>query len=202
MGSRQRRPGTTRTGRLVRGRRLDRNPLRRACDRAETLVLLLLAAVFLAGAPLAALAAGGWAHAAAQRAELAQAASRRQVTAVILAAPGKSTVGAWDLASMTQARWTSPAGALVTGQLPVTSGTAASTTVPIWVTGDGQLASHPVSAGQVASAALLGEAAGVAALTLVLGLGAGLARWSLNRRRMADWDNDWRATGPRWTTRA
>src|SRR5579862_8985936 len=34
-------------GRLVRGRRLDRNPLRRTSDRAESLVLILLVAGFL-----------------------------------------------------------------------------------------------------------------------------------------------------------
>ena len=63
MGSKERKPRATLTGRFVRGRRFDRNPLRRAADRAETIVLALLLVAFLVGAPLAALASGAWAHA-------------------------------------------------------------------------------------------------------------------------------------------
>jgi hypothetical protein len=37
--------------RLLRGRRLDRNPLRRGSDRAETIVLGALLAGFLAAGP-------------------------------------------------------------------------------------------------------------------------------------------------------
>ena len=97
MGSKERKPRATLTGRFVRGRRFDRNPLRRAADRAETIVLALLLVAFLVGAPLAALASGAWAHAMAQRAELAQAASRRQVTAVVLTAAGRRQLdhGTW-----------------------------------------------------------------------------------------------------------
>jgi len=29
-----------------------------------------------------------------------------------------------------------------------------------------------------------------------------VARRALDKRRMAAWDAEWRATGPRWTTRA
>jgi hypothetical protein len=68
---------TSRLGRLVRGRRLDRNPLRRACDRAETVVLGALIAGFLAAAPFAAHAAGNWAYAASAR----EALTRSQLSA-------------------------------------------------------------------------------------------------------------------------
>jgi len=54
---------TTWLGRMARGRRPDRNPLRRASDRIETAVLGLLAAAFLAAAPFAAHVAGHWASA-------------------------------------------------------------------------------------------------------------------------------------------
>src|SRR5215469_311228 len=47
----------------VRGWWPDRNPLRRRCDRAEAALVTVLVAVFLAGAPLLALAAG-WLRAA------------------------------------------------------------------------------------------------------------------------------------------
>ena len=71
-------------GRLLRGRRLDRNPLRRGSDRAETVVLGALLAAFLAAAPFAAQAAGGWAHALAARQAQAQRADLSQVTATLL----------------------------------------------------------------------------------------------------------------------
>jgi hypothetical protein len=58
----------TRTGRprgltrLARALRLDRNPLRRATDRAEAWIRVGLLAVFLIAGPMAALGAGHWAY--------------------------------------------------------------------------------------------------------------------------------------------
>ena len=48
--------------RLVRGFGLDRNPLRRASDRAEAWIRAGLLAVFLIAGPMAALSAGHWAY--------------------------------------------------------------------------------------------------------------------------------------------
>ena len=205
MGSKERKPRSTLTGRCIRGRRFDRNPLRRAADRAETVALVLLLVAFLVGAPLAALASGAWAHTVAQRAELAQAASRHQVTAVVLttaAAPTAPTIGSSDQTSVVRARWTAPDGTVVKGEMPVLNGTRVGATVPVWATRDGQLTSHPMSDSQVASLADLGEIVGATAVALLLALVGVLARRSLDKRRMAAWDADWQATGPRWTTRA
>jgi hypothetical protein len=202
MSGKERRPTATLAGRFVRGRRFDHNPLRRTADRAETVVLALLLVAFLVGAPLAALASGAWAHAMAQRAELAQTASRRQVTAVVLTAAGTPTVGSWGEDSAVQARWTAPDGTVVKGELPVPVGTRVGATVRAWTTRGGQLTSHPMDASQVASLADLGEIVGATAVALLLALVGVLARWSLDKRRMAEWDADWQATGPRWTTRA
>src|SRR5579863_8657408 len=99
----QRSPGSSWLGRLLRGRRLDRNPLRRGSDRAETAMLGVLLAVFLAGAPFAAYAAGNWTSAAAAREAQAQQAALRQVPATLLqeAAPWSAT----DYGSGATARW-------------------------------------------------------------------------------------------------
>ena len=202
MGSKERKARATPAGRFVRGRRFDRNPLRRPADRAETIVLALLLVAFLVGAPLAALASGTWAHAMAQRVELAQAASRRQVAAVVLTPAGALTGGSWNLTSVTRARWTAPDGTVVTSELPVPVGTSAGATVDVWTTRDGQLTSHPIGESQVASLADLGEIAGAATVAVLLALVGVLARWSLDKRRMAAWEADWQSTGPRWTTRA
>jgi len=202
MDSKERKPRATLAGRFVRGRRFDRNPLRRSADRAETIVLALLLAALLVGAPLAALASGAWAHAIAQRTEIAQTASRRPVPALVLTAATVPTDGSWSLVSVAKARWTAPDGALVTGELPVPVGTNVGATVRVWVTRDGQLTSPPVTESQVASAADLGAMAGAAAVAVLLALVGVLGRRSLDKRRMAAWDADWVSTEPRWTTRA
>ena len=48
--------------RLARALGLDRNPLRRATDRAEAWIRIGLLAVFLIAGPMAALGAGHWAY--------------------------------------------------------------------------------------------------------------------------------------------
>jgi len=202
MGSKERKPRATLAGRFVRGRRLDRNPLRRPADRVETIAAALLLMALLVGAPLAALASGTWARTMAQRAEVAQAASRHQVTAVVLTAAGPATPGSWNLTSMTPARWTAPDGTVVTRDLPVPAYTSAGMTVRVWTTRDGQLTSPPMGESEVANLTDLGQVAGAASVAVLLTLVAVLARRSLDKRRMAGWEADWQSTGPRWTTRA
>jgi hypothetical protein len=191
-------------GRFVRGRRPDRNPLRRASDRVETVVLAVLVTAFLAAAPFVAQASAGWARAAAQQAQAAQEASWHQVPAVVLKTG--STVqggGGWTaLQVQAQARWRAPDGKVVTGQIPVSPRTAAGATVRVWTTSDGQLTEPPMGDSQVAGTAGFASALSVTALAVLLVITGTLARWALEKRRMASWDAEWRATEPRWTTRA
>jgi len=70
-----RNPRSTWLGRLLRGRRFDRTALRRGSDRAETVMLGVLLAAFLAGAPFAAHSAGSWTYASSTREEQALAAA-------------------------------------------------------------------------------------------------------------------------------
>lgn len=184
--------------RFLRGRQFDRNPLRRPADRAETILLPLLLVAFLVGAPLAALASGAWAHAIAQRAEVAQTASRR----VVRTAAGVPTSESGNLVSVTQARWTAPDGRVVTSELPVPAGTDAGAAVRVWTTRDGLLTAPPITESQVASAADLGAMAGAATVAVLLVVVGIQALRSLDKRRMAAWEADWESTEPRWTTRA
>ncbi len=195
-----REPGVTPLGRFVRGCRLDRNPLRRVTDRVETVVLTVLVAVFLIGAPFAALATGAWVHGMAQRAQLAQEASRRQVTAVVLAVTGPT--GGGNLAWQAQARWRAPDGQEVTREVPVAAGTAVGEKLPVWTDRTDDFVTAPLADSQIAGQTACGEALGVIILAGTLTLTGALARWTLNKRRMAAWDADWQVTGPRWTTRA
>jgi hypothetical protein len=187
--------------RFLRGRRLDRNPLRRASDRVETVVLALLVAAFLAGLPFAAGAAGAVTRAVAGRVQAVQRATRSEVPAILLRAAPLSTAAPGVLPDVA-ARWTAPDGVRRTGQVSVLPGTPAGTTVRVWVTRDGQLTGPPMPDSQVCGQVALAEAGAGAALALVLCLAGLLARRSLDRRRAAAWDEEWRVTGPRWTTRA
>jgi hypothetical protein len=189
-------PRSTRLGRLLRGLRPDRNPLRRGTDRAETALLAGLLAVFLAGAPLAAYGAGSWAYATSAREAQAQQAVSHQVRATLLqAAPG------WDAAGIgadVQARWTAPDGQVRTGQVYAPDGAAAGSTVSIWVNRSGQITDVPLQRSQVQGRAQLSAAIAVV-VTAVLLVMAGLAgRWLLDRRRLAGWDAEWLAAGTRW----
>jgi hypothetical protein len=193
-------PRVTRMGRFARGRRPDRNPLRRGSDRAETAVLAVLIIAFVAAAPFTALATGAWVHAIAHRVQVTQQASWHQVTAVLLnAAPAVS--GKIRVLPQVKARWTAPDGKTATGQVSVQPGTRAGTTVPVWTTRDGQLTDPPLQDSQVADQVVSAEMAGVLVLAITLTVTGLLARRALDKRRMAAWDADWRTTEPRWTTR-
>lgn len=201
MSARQRSGRVTRLGRFVRGRRPDRNPLRRASDRVETAMLALLVIAFLAAAPFTAQAAGAWAGGMARHAQLTEEASWREVPARVLKV-GSTTQGGGGYAALdseAQARWTAPDGAVITGEIPVPFGTAAGATVPLWVTRDGQLTDQPLEGSQVTGDTVLAGMFGVIALATLLVITGMLARRALDKRRMAAWDAEWRATGPRWT---
>ena len=196
-----RRLGTSWLARLLRGRRLDRNPLRRGSDRAETVVLGALLAAFLAAAPFTAHVAGSWAHASAVRDAQAQRASLHQVTATLVrAAPVLSSYGsASDFA--VEARWRAPDGRVRTGELLVTATTAAGHSTRIWVDQAGRLTGPPMSGDQVAGRAQLAVGVAVGGLAVLLIMAAWLVRRGIDRRRMAAWDADWLANGPRWSPR-
>ncbi len=116
--------------RLLRGRRPDRNPLRRGSDRAETAILGVLLAAFLVGAPFAAHAAGSWTYATAAREAQLQQATTYQVPATLLQTALPWNAGAYG--GEANARWKAPDGQARTGQIFVAGGGAAGSTVMVW----------------------------------------------------------------------
>jgi hypothetical protein len=95
-----------RAARAVRGLWPDRNPLRRTVDRVEAMVVGGLVVAFLAGVPLAAVAAGHVIYSVGSRTAQSQQATWRQVPAV-LAAPAP---GYRQYQVTAQASWTAPDG--------------------------------------------------------------------------------------------
>jgi hypothetical protein len=200
MGTRDRAIRATRLGRFVRGRRPDRNPLRRGSDRVETVVLALLVIVFLTAAPFAALASGSWALARAHQAQLVERASSYQVPAVVLKLDTPSGGAYADLGA--QARWTAHNGRVITGEIPVPLGMAVGSTQWLWTTANGELTNPPLQDSQVTGQAHVAEGFAVVTLAVLLAITGLVTRWTLDKRRMAAWEAEWRATGPRWTTHA
>lgn len=183
-------------GRLLRGLRPDRNPLRRGTDRAETAMLAGLLAAFLAGAPFAAHAAGSWTYATSVREAQAQQAVSHQVQATLLqAAPGWGAAG---IGSDVKARWTAPDGQVRTGLVYAPDGAAAGSTVAIWVSQTGQISDAPLQPSQVQGRTELAEGIAVAVVAVVLLIVGVAGRWALDRRRLAGWDAEWLAAGTRW----
>jgi hypothetical protein len=195
----RRNPSTTWAGRLLRGRRPDRNPLRRGSDRAETAVFGVLLAAFIAAAPFTAYSAGSWSHAISAHQEHVQQTSSQQVTAVLLEAPinwGSYTYGSAP-GPEADASWQAPNGQVQTGLVPVPASARAGSKVLVTINRAGQL-SVPLSSSEVAERASLAEGLAVAVLAIVLIVAGRLTRWALDRRRLAGWDADWLATEPRW----
>jgi hypothetical protein len=192
-------PRSTWLSRLLRGQRPDRNPLRRGSDRAETAILGVLLAAFLAGAPFAANAAGSWTYATTAREAQLQQATTYQVPATLVqtALPGSVSVYGGEA----NARWRAPDGQVRTGQVFVPSGAAVGSTVMVWTNRAGQLTDSPLMHTQVVGRAVMSRVLAVAALGVLLIAVGMLARRALDKRRLAAWDADWLATGPRWSSR-
>ena len=190
MGSRQQNVRVTRLGRFVRGRRPDRNPLRRASDRLETAVLALLVITFLIAAPFAALAVGSWTLARAQQAQFAEQASSYHVPAQVLRLDAPSSGAYGDPGA--QARWTAHNGTVITGDITAPLGTATGSTQQLWTTADGQVTNPPLEDSQVTGQAYFAEAYTVFTLAVLLTITGLVTRWTLDKRRMAAWDAEWR----------
>ncbi len=79
----------------------------------------------------------------------------------------------------------------------VPGGAAAGSTVQVWINRSGQQAGPPLAPGQITGRAQLAEELTVIALVIV----GWLIHRRLNARRLAGWDADWLAHGPRWSPR-
>lgn len=180
----------------------DGNPLRRGIDRMERAVWILLAAGFLATAPLLAPMAGRAAQSTGAG-QVRHERSWREVNAVLLErAPDHFGSYSSSTAVWVRGRWRSPDGQVMTGMIPAEPGTPAGAVVPIWVDHSGQLTGgQPLSAQLVSARVVAVDVLAVAGLAVLALLIAAGVRWLTNRRRMTYWAIEWDCFGPRWSTR-
>jgi len=178
---------------------LDRNPLRRKSDRIEAWILLVLTVAFL---PMSIVTAVGASHWAEQSARCEYAAQRLQeVSAVLLqAAPATDPAVDGSASVLVRARWPVDRATHI-GDIAVVPGTARGTTVQIWITKNGNVATPPLTSAQIDARVVAGIVLAPMAVALALWLLLCLVRWPLNRRRLASWAASWTSVGPRWTQR-
>jgi hypothetical protein len=103
--------------------------------------------------------------------------------------------------AVTLARWRAPDEHARTGEVFVTAGTLAGGTVRAWVDRTGQLANPPLTRDQVSGRIQLAAGTAVVGLAVVLAAAGWLTRHFLDRRRLAGWEAEWLANGPRWNPR-
>jgi hypothetical protein len=193
-------PPTTRWMKLARRLGRDPNPLRRRSDVLEAWLLPAAVVVFLVLCPLVAGLTGMVLradNAAAQRAQQ----SWHSVPAVLLrAAPGPeftdNGANAWTV--WEPARWTAD-GRQHTGSIPVAAGSAAGSKQTVWLDSRGRVQVPPLTPARLGTTVDAAMLISAGALAVVVGILTLLARWFLDRRRLAGWEADWLAVGPTWS---
>ena len=179
----------------------DHNPLRRRLDVIDGWLLPTVIAAFITLGPLLAGGIGLWMHAdnaAAQRAQR----SWHEVRAVLLQpvpGPAMSGNGSNSWLVWAPARWTAD-GRTQTGNVPAPAGTSKDAVVPVWLNRAGHVQVPPLSAGAARDRIVVAALFALASLAVLLTILAALARWLIDRRRLAGWEAAWRSVGPRWSS--
>ncbi|MBC2907620.1 hypothetical protein [Streptomyces cupreus] len=183
-------PGTT-----LRWWRWRHNVLKRRIDVVEAWLVLVMWLCAASGGVLAGLVAGTASAESLERQRI----ERQEVPAVLLqdAEPrAKGRMGSPPV--WATVRWTGADGSRHTGQTRVKPGTEAGTRITVWVDTPGRLTTRPlsISAGPLQATAT-GALAATFAVSVVLG-GGQAVHWLLDRRRLRQWDEEWKRADTRW----
>lgn len=184
--------------RFARWLGLDRNPLRRRCDRVEALVRLVAVLGVMVAVVLGVML-GIRAYGNGLKTEAQQRHERHQVTATLIdevAAPRLSPAGA--AVGHVRARWQAPDGNVWEGTIDASASKHAGDTVKIWTDERGALAPRPQDRETtVVSAITVGVGVPLAAATLLAMLVA--ATRAVNQRRAKRaWEAQWTVVEPTW----
>ncbi|MFI9809210.1 hypothetical protein ACIHEJ_33515 [Streptomyces sp. NPDC052301] len=174
-----------------------RNPVRRHSDVVEAWIVLAVWALALLGGVLAGVVA-------AQVTDSASAARRAHVHPVsaVLADDAARTppagAGNDDGRVWATVRWTGADGSVHTGLAKIFPGAPVGSRLTVWTDRTGRIVSPPPSGTEatlqaVLTGALVAPLAGATAWA-----GGRLIRARLLRRRLAEWDEEWKQVGPEW----
>ncbi|MFJ4201162.1 hypothetical protein ACIP2Y_16230 [Streptomyces sviceus] len=172
-----------------------RNPLRRRSDVVEGWIVLAAWVLAVLGGLFAGVGAG----LAMEDGLAARRAALHTVSAVLTEnADRMATVTTEGSAETVRAkvRWSSPDGSTRTGLARVERGTAAGTSVTVWVDRSGEVVRAPLTAAEARlQSVLTGVLVAAGTAGLVLG-GGRLALLRLERRRLRDWETEWARVAP------
>lgn len=185
--------------RLARWLGLDRNPLRRTCDRVEA-ALRLIVLLGIVVAVIAGINMGMRAYDQGLRVEQEHKRTRQQVPAVLiqdLTRPGVAPAGG-VIPGRARAEWKAPDGSLRRGLVEVDPARRTGDTVLVWVDRSGDLTRPPQDRGTTTAAAISSglavPLAAVAISTVLL-----VATRVVNQRRAARrWEAEWTIVEPSW----
>jgi hypothetical protein len=172
-----------------------RSPLLRRADRIEAAIMAGLVAVFLIAGPLLAIVAARMTDAGDIRQQQAER-SWREVPATVLGVAGRPD--SWGGPGL-RARWAGPDGRQRTGVVPAATPVNAGRQLRIWVNPAGQVTYQPIARWEIDRDLALAAVTVPLALGFVLYLGGGCVRLVARRRRLAGWEQEWRAVGPQWS---
>jgi hypothetical protein len=188
-------PPTTVT--RVRLWRWKRNPLKRHCDVVEAWIVLV---TWLLAAAAGVFTGQDAAHSmdeafSARRAEV------HPVSAVLTDAAARTPPtesGYEDGRVWATVRWTAADGTVHTDRAKVVPGTPAGSSVTVWADRANHMVSPPASRAEamlqtVLAGVLVAQVAGT-----TVWVGGRLVRARLVRRRLAEWDEEWRRVEPEW----
>ena len=158
--------------------------------------------VFLVGAPIAALAAGRWAGAAALQVARSQHTSWRQVPAVLLANSPESVDVGYGGVSLPEvrARWTAPDGTARRGYVRGCQRYPGGQHRADLGQPGRRLTGPPLRHDQVTGQEMLAMVIAPFALAGFLLGAAALGLQAVDRRRLDAWGAEWRGVGPRWSS--
>jgi hypothetical protein len=179
---------------------LGSGPLKRTSDTVESVSRVVVLLVVLLSVP------GALAVGTAVRSDLAatarqQAEERTRVTAVVTA----DAVAPADASPRTRvpvpARWTSPGGEPVEGEVPARPTTRTGDTLTLWTTADGRRSDEPMTPAEVRRSTLVLVGAGwTGSVGAVVLLHTALCRL-LDRLRDRRWTREWARVEPTWSRR-
>ena len=190
----------------VRDWRRRPNPLRRRSDVVEAWTVLAVAVLLLVGTPLAGVLTAWWAHGQARAMAAEQRADRHLVQAEVVGrAPSSGSLS--SVYSGTQhsyratVRWTEPGAAPHTATARVPSDTREGEKVGVWLDSRGRNVPSPVDDAAVWQHTVSFGVCSAGGTVAVVLCAHWAARQAAMRHRLAEWEEAWARTEPRWTRR-
>jgi len=184
--------------RFARWLGLDRNPLRRRCDRVEA-VVRLVAVLGIVAAIVSGVMLGMREYGKGLKTEAEQARTRHQVVATLtgnVTTPRLSVAGA--AVGHAQATWVAPNGTVRAGVIEVSPNRNAGETVRIWTDDKGVITPRPQDRETTVVAALTVGTGIPLAATAILALLVTCTRLLNQRRARRVWEAQWTVVEPMW----